>query len=149
MKQHPALVAITTDKSKINIAYVHHFLSTESYWSKGIPRETVVKAIDNSLCFVVLKDEVQIGFARVITDYTTFAYLADVFIDARHRGLGYSKILVAEILRNPQLQGLRRWMLMTADAHSLYEQFGFSVLSKPERAMEISVPDVYTKAEKQ
>ncbi|WP_224999800.1 GNAT family N-acetyltransferase [Cesiribacter sp. SM1] len=144
-----AAVVISTDKSKINIDYVHHFLSTKSYWAKGIPSETVAKAINNSLCFVVLKNDVQIGFARVITDYTTFAYLADVFIDPGHRGFGYSKILVAEIVGNPQLQGLRRWMLMTADAHSLYEQFGFSMLAKPERAMEISNPDIYTKAERQ
>lgn len=143
MMQHADSVTITTDRSKINLDFVHNFLSRESYWAKGIPRETVARAIDHSMCFVVLKDEVQIGFARIITDYTTFAYIADVFIDTRHRGLGYSKRLVAEMMHHPQLQGLRRWMLMTVDAHSLYEQFGFSALAKPDRAMEISDPDIY------
>ena len=120
------MIEITTDQSKIDIPFVHNYLSEVSYWAKGIPLELVEKSIQNSMCFSVLKNEKQIGFARVITDYTTFAYLADVFIDENFRGFGYSKKLMNFIMNHPDLQGLRKWMLMTKDAHGLYKQFNFS-----------------------
>lgn len=137
---------ISTDKSLLNIALIHDFL-THSYWAKGIPRETVESSIDGSLCFgVYLKqqDELQqVGFARMITDKTTFAYLADVFILPEYRGQGLSKALMQYILAYPQLQGLRRIILATADAHGLYRQFGFTALDKPERIMQLHRPNVY------
>ena len=116
-----------------------------SYWAAGIPEETVRRAIEGSLCFGVYWGGRQLGFARIISDYATFAYLADVFITPEFRGLGLSKALMAFIVEHPKLQGLRRWMLATADAHGLYEQFGFKALARPERIMEISRPDIYTR----
>ena len=133
---------ITTDKKKIDIEYVHSFL-TRSYWSEGIPLETVRKAIENSLCFSVFMNDKQIGFARMVTDKATFAYLADVFIDEEFRGKGISKKLMKTIMFHPDLQGLRRIMLATRDAHSLYSQFGFLPMNNPERWMQIHNPDVY------
>jgi len=138
-------IEITTNRSRINLDYVHHYLSEKLYWAKGIPKEVVEKSIQNSICFSVFLNEKQIGFARVITDHATFAYLGDVFIDEDFRGLGFSKKIMQFILDYTDLQGLRRWMLMTWDAQSLYEQFGFSVSPKPEQVMEISVKDVYQK----
>lgn len=130
------MLTISTDKSLLNIPLIHHYLSTESYWAKNIPIEIVKTAIENSLCFGVYIDGQQMGFARLITDYATFGYLADVFVLADYRGKGYSKALMAEILAHPSLQGLRVWGLRTADAHGLYAQYGFSPLAKPERGME-------------
>ncbi len=137
------MIKITTDPSKIDVAFVHHYLSEISYWAKGIPLSLVEKSIQNSMCFSVLKNEKQIGFARVVTDYATFAYLADVFVDENFRGHGYSKELMAFIMSHPDLQGLRRWMLMTKDAHGLYKQFDFSKMKKPENAMEIRLENPY------
>ena len=137
------MIKITTNKSKIDVAFVHHYLSEISYWAKGIPLALVEKSIQNSMCFSVFKNEKQIGFARVVTDYTTFAYLADVFIDENHRGHGYSKELMAVIMNHQELQGIRRWMLMTNNAHGLYEQFNFSKMKKPENAMEIRLEKPY------
>ncbi len=137
------MIKITTDPSKIDVAFVHHYLSEISYWAKGIPLSLVEKSIQNSMCFSVFENEKQIGFARVVTDYATFAYLADVFVDENFRGHGYSKELMAFIMSHPDLQGLRRWMLMTKDAHGLYEQFNFSKLKKPENAMEIRLENPY------
>ena len=131
------MVEISTEKNRLNIPLIYKYLSEESYWGKGIPLSTVETAIDNSLCFGVYLNDEQIGFARVITDMATFSYLADVFILNNFKGLGYSKQLVKTILNHPDLQGLRRWMLGTVDAHTLYEKFGFTALSKPERMMEI------------
>ena len=122
---------------------VHAFLSQEAYWSKNIPRDLVEKAIANSFCFSAFIEDRQIGFARVVSDAATFAYLADVFVLPEFRGRGISKKLMQSVQTHPELQGLRRWMLMTADAHKLYESFGFTALSKPDRAMEISKPDIY------
>ena len=133
---------ITTDKSKIDATYVHHFLS-QSYWAKGIPMETVQKSIEGSLCFSLFYPNQQIGFARVITDEATFAYLADVFIDENFRGRGLSKWLMEIIVSYPSLQGLRRFLLATRDAHNLYKQFGFEPLKNTDRWMEIHKPDVY------
>ena len=125
---------ISTDKNKINIEYVHDFLS-HSYWSPGVPIETVTKAMNGSLCFGVYDNDKQIGYARMVTDTATFAYLADVFIDENYRGKGLGKWLVKTILAHPELQGLRRIMLATKDAHALYEQVGFTAINNPERYM--------------
>jgi len=133
---------ISTDKSQINLAYVHQFLS-HSYWAQNIPVEVVRRSVEGSLCFAVLYEQEQIGFARVITDEATFAYLADVFIDERFRGMGLSKWLMEVILGYPGLQGLRRFLLATRDAHGLYRQFGFASLTFADRWMQIHQPDVY------
>lgn len=133
---------ISTEKSKINIEYVHNFLS-RSYWSSGIPVKTVKKAIKGSLCFGVYHSDKQIGFARMITDRATFAYLADVFIDENYRRKGLSKWLMQAIMAHPDLQGLRRIMLPTKDAHGLYKKYGFTPLTSEERWMQIHNPEVY------
>ena len=133
---------ISTDKSKIDIATVHRFLS-QTYWAEGIPIEIVKRGVDNSLCFAIYRGERLIGFARVITDFATFAYLADVFILPKERGKGLSKWLMRVILDHPRLQGLRRFTLATRDAHGLYAQFGFTPFDKPERWMERHAPDIY------
>jgi GNAT superfamily N-acetyltransferase len=134
------------DPSRIDLAYVHAFL-TRSYWSPGIPRATIEKAISNSLTFGVYgAGGAQCGFARVVTDRATYAYIADVFVDESQRGHGLGKLLMRAIRSHPDLQGLRRWALATRDAHGLYRQFGFQDLSHPERHMEIVDPDVYKRA---
>jgi GNAT superfamily N-acetyltransferase len=127
---------ISTDKSKLNIAQVHRYLSTESYWAKNIPLQKVAHCIEHSFCFGVYKNDEQVGFARLITDYTTFAYLADVFIIQQYRGMGLSKWLMQFITTNAEVQGLRRWMLATRDAHGLYTQFGFVPPDKPESILQ-------------
>lgn len=131
---------ISTDKNLLDFEIIFYYLGTESYWAKGIKAETLRTAIDNAMCFGVYHDKKQIGFAKVVTDKATFAYLADVFILEQHRGLGLSKWLVQTIKQHPDLQGLRRWMLATADAHGLYAQFGFEPVSTPERWMQIFTP---------
>jgi GNAT superfamily N-acetyltransferase len=136
---------ITTDKNKINTNYVHLFL-THSYWAESIPMETVKRSIDSSLCFSVFYLHQQIGFARVITDEATFGYIADVFIDENFRGKGLSKWLMQIIVNYPSLQGLRRLLLATRDAHELYSQFGFSQLTFTDRWMHVHTPDVYKKS---
>ena len=133
---------ISTDRQRIDIATVHAFL-TQSYWSPGIPREVVERAIANSLCFGVYHGAQQVGFARVVTDKATFAYLADVFILESHRGNGLSKWLMGFITGHEELQGLRRFLLATKDAHGLYAQFGFEALANPSLIMESLKPDVY------
>ena len=125
---------ISTDKNKIDVDYVHSFLS-QSYWSPGAPISVVKKAMKGSLCFGVYFRNRQIGYARMVTDKATFAYLADVFIDEDHRGKGLAKWLVEMILAHPQLRGLRRILLATKDAHKLYEQCGFTAINNPERYM--------------
>jgi len=136
-------ILISTNRADVDLDVVHAFLSQEAYWSKNIPRAIVQKAIENSYCFSAFIDNKQIGFARVVTDAATFAYLADVFVLPEFRGHDISKKLIQSVQSHPDLQGLRRWMLMTADAHTLYESYGFSALAKPDRAMEISKPDIY------
>ena len=131
------------NKELLKINAVHHFLSEESYWAKNIPLETVEKSIKNSLCFGIYKDNEQAGFARWITDKATFAYLCDVYVTEKYRGLGLSKKLMAFMIFHPDLQGLRRYQLATLDAHELYRQFGFSELKNPERQMAIVVENVY------
>jgi len=133
---------LSTDKSKIDIEAVHHFLS-RSYWAENIPLELVQKSIDNSLCFAVYHQQRLVGFARVISDLTTFAYLADVFIIPEERGKGLAKWLMSVIMEDPRLRGLRRFTLATRDAHGLYSQFGFTPFDKPDRWMQKHDPDVY------
>jgi GNAT superfamily N-acetyltransferase len=136
--------SISTDKGNLQIAVIHHYLSVESYWAKHIPIETVKQSIENSFCFGVYFKNEQVGFARVITDYTTFGYLADVFILEAHRGKGLSKWLMEFIMAHPKLQGLRRFCLATRDAHGLYTQYGFKPIVKPENFMEIKHDNFYT-----
>ncbi len=135
------------DKSKIDVVAVHHFLSTGSYWALGIPIETVRKSIAHSLCFGIYKENQQVGFARWITDCATFAYLADVYVDEEFRGNGLSKKLMTLMLFHPDLQGLRRYMLATRDAHDLYSQYGFKPLENPENIMGITIKDIYKNQE--
>jgi GNAT superfamily N-acetyltransferase len=135
---------ISTDPKHIDLDVVHGFL-TNSYWAKGISREVVARSIENSLCFGIYDNEVQVGFARVVSDYATFAYVADVFVLESHRGRGLSKWLMECTIGHPALQNLRRWVLLTRDAHGLYSQFGFATLKSPERYMELHQPDVYAK----
>ena len=127
---------ISSDPARLNLDVVHRYLSEESYWAGGIPRAMVERAVAHSLCFGVYAPEGQVGFARVVSDRATFAYLADVFVLSAHRGRGLSKRLMAAVTAHPELQGLRRWMLATADAHGLYRQHGFAALARPERFME-------------
>jgi len=135
-------ITISTDKTKLNIPLIHKFLSEDSYWAKKIPLDVVERGIENSLNFGVYYSEKQIGYARVVTDYASFAYMADVFILPEYRGNGYSKQLVQFILQYPSLQGLRRWMLGTADAHTLYQKYGFKELANPDRFLEIAHPKI-------
>ncbi|OWY20328.1 N-acetyltransferase [Sphingobacteriales bacterium UPWRP_1] len=134
---------ISTNKLRLQVCTIHHFLCHHSYWAKNISLETVQQSIDHSLCFGLYYHAKQVGFARVITDFTTFAYLADVFILPPFRGLGLSKWLMQVITQYPQLQQLRRWMLATADAQTLYAQYGFTPLANPSRIMEKHNPLVY------
>lgn len=134
---------ITTDAAAVDVNVVHQFLSVESYWAKGISRETVARSLQHSICFSVLHEGALIGFARVTSDHATVAYVGDVFVLPAHRGRGLSKWLMECITTHPELQGLRRWMLATADAHGLYAKFGFTPLKAPARWMEKHDPDVY------
>lgn len=127
---------ISTDNGRLDIPVIHDFISNQSYWALGRKIETVQRALDNSLNFGLYKNNQQIGFARVVTDYCTFAWLADVFIVDEYRGQGLSKWLMEVITNHPDLTDLRRWVLATRDAHGLYRQFGFSELLQPERWME-------------
>ena len=145
---HPALpegYVVSADPALLDLEVIHGFIS-QSYWAKDMPRALAERMIRNSLCFGVYHHGAQVGFARVISDYTTFAYLADVFILPEHRGRGLSKALMSAILAHPDLQGLRRWMLVTLDAHGLYEQFGFTPVAHPERHMEIHHAGLYQRA---
>ncbi len=134
---------VSTDKARLDCALIHEFLSRRSYWARGIPLETVNRSIEHSLCFGLYRTGRQAGFARVITDYATFAWLADVFVIESERSSGLGQKLVAAVVAHPQLQGLRRFMLATADAHGLYQRFGFTPLKQSERFMEIHEPNPY------
>ncbi|CAN5415174.1 GNAT family N-acetyltransferase [soil metagenome] len=134
---------ISTDRNRLQIDEIHRFLSEESYWAKERTREQTEIAINNSLPFGVYKGENQIGFARVVTDFATFAYLGDVYILEDFRGQGLSKWLMEVIINHPDLQGFRRWILATKDAHTLYQKFEFSALRFPERWMEKTAPNAY------
>jgi GNAT superfamily N-acetyltransferase len=141
MKRVP-VYEITLDRARIDVAAAHAFLST-SYWSPGVPIAVVRKAIENSVCVAALSDGKQVGLARAVTDRATFAYLADVYVLDEHRGRGLSRRMVQELLAHPDLQGLRRILLVTRDAHGIYEKFGFKPLANPARMMELHNPDVY------
>ncbi|MCE3228871.1 MAG: family acetyltransferase [Bacteroidetes bacterium] len=134
---------ISDDKSRLDVDLIHTYLSKESYWAQNIPFERVKKSIDGSVCFGVYHNSKQIGFARVITDHSSFGYLADVFILEPYRGKGLSKELMKFIMDYPGFKDYRRFMLATRDAHELYKQFGFTPLSTPERFMEIKPFEKY------
>ena len=150
---------ISTDKNKLHVGFIHNYLCNESYWAKNIPVAVVKKTIDGSCCFGLYKTkhmesnaiekklpgDKQVGFARVVTDYATFAYLADVFIVEEYRGKGLATWMMEEIMKHKDLQGLRRWMLATRDAHGLYAKFGFLPLDKPERIMGFKPFEEYPK----
>ncbi len=133
---------VSTDPEKLDLTYIHGFLS-QTYWAQGIPREVVAKSMAHSLCFGLYRGVQQRGFARVITDYATFAYLADVFVDPAEQGQGYGRLLVRTILNEPRLQGLRRWHLLTRDAHGLYQSLEFSPVANPDVQMELVHPPAY------
>jgi GNAT superfamily N-acetyltransferase len=133
---------ISTDRSRLNIELIHDFLSNGSYWAIGRARDVVQCSIDNSLSFGIYWKNDQVGFGRVVTDYATFAWIADVFVLPQHRGQGLSKWLMELMLSHPKLQGFRRWVLATKDAHRLYQRYGFIPLHRPERWMERPDPNM-------
>ncbi|HKF23951.1 MAG TPA: GNAT family N-acetyltransferase [Candidatus Angelobacter sp.] len=135
---------ISTDNTRLDVPAVHAFL-TASYWAKGIPLPVVERSVRNSICFGIYRGHEQVGFARVVSDRATFAYLADVYVLPGFRGRGLAKWLMECIMAHPDLQGLRRWSLLTRDAHRLYQAFGFEPLHAPERWMEKHDPDVYAR----
>ena len=135
-------LTVSTERARLDRDAIHEFLRG-SYWAKGIPREIVDRSIDNSLCFGLYDGNRLVGFARVITDSATFAYLSDVFVLESHRGRGLGTWFMETVLSHPDLQNLRRWMLATADAHGLYRRVGFTALSKPERIMEKLLANAY------
>jgi GNAT superfamily N-acetyltransferase len=136
--------SISTDPGRLDLDALHSYLA-HAYWCEGIPRQTLERAITNSLCFGLFHRKDQVGLARVVTDSATYAYLCDVYVLEAHRGKGLAKWLMECVMAHPALQGLRRFTLATRDAHGLYRQFGFRELSKPESKMEILRPDVYRK----
>lgn len=139
---------ISDRRDEMDVASIHNFLC-KTYWAEGIPKPVVEKAMKNSLCFGLFHDSKQVGFGRVVTDRATFAYLADVFVVPAYQGRGLGKWLISCVLAHPELQGLRRWLLATLDAHGLYEQNGFVALRNPDLFMEIHDPDIYQRKESQ
>lgn len=135
---------ISADKSKLDVPCIHSYLSGESYWARHIPEEVIRTSINNSFCAGAYQGPKQVGFGRLVTDYATFGYLADIFVDEAHRGRGLSKQIVSFILSQPFVGQLRRVMLGTRDAHGLYAQYGFVTLKNPGAFMEIHRPDIYT-----
>lgn len=136
---------LTTDKTKLDLHMIHKFLSGESHWAKNIPFDRVKKSVENSLCFGLFFNDNQVGFARVISDFSTIAYLGDLFILKEHRGKGLSRWMLEEIMNYPELRGLRRWILVTKDAHEVYQQYGWAMVARPENWLEIHDPEVYSK----
>ena len=136
---------ISTNKEKLDVDAIHDFLSTKAYWCLNIPRDKVQISIHNSVCFGVYEDKKQIGFARVITDFATIAYLGDVYVLEEYRGLGLSKWLMEIVMNHPNLQGLRRWILLTGDAHELYRKFGWTDIMDATKWMELHNKNVYSK----
>ncbi len=134
---------ISTDKTSLDITAIHRYLSEDAYWSRGIPRGIVERGIGNALCFGLYQGETQIGFARVISDYASFAYLCDVFILEPYRAQGLGKWLMSCVMAHPALQGLRNYLLFTKDAHGLYAHYGFTSIGNPERVMVKRDPDIY------
>ncbi|MFM2286041.1 MAG: hypothetical protein RLZZ543_1538 [Bacteroidota bacterium] len=149
MRRDLGQIMISDEQELLQVEKVHAYLSKESYWAKDIPYEIVKRSIENSLCWGVYHKGEQIGFARMISDYSTFAYLADVYILEAFRGNGLSKLLMHEIMAHPKMQGLRRIMLATRDAHGLYAQFGFAEPEHPRTLMQIVYPGIYTLSDKQ
>lgn len=137
---------ISTDKSELDLALIHTFLATGSSWAQGISFDLVRKSIEHSLCFGGYLGQAQVAFARVVSDFATFANLVDVFVLPAHRGRGYSKQVVEAVMAHPELQGLRRFTLATFDAHELYARFGFTPPHKPDTLMEIYKPGIYQSA---
>ena len=135
---------VTTETAELDVPLIHRFLSENTYWAKGIPFALVQRSIDHSLCFGGFLGNSQVAFARVISDYTTFANLVDVFVLPEHRGKGHGKSLMATVFAHPQLQGLRRFTLATGDAHGLYAQYGFTAPLNPQSLMERYLPDIYS-----
>jgi len=133
---------ISTDKTRLDLAIIHDFISNHSYWGRGRRIKTVQRSLDHSLNFGIFKKDQQVGFARVVTDFATFAWIADVFILEEHRGQGLAEWLMKSILSHPELQGFRRWVLATKDAHELYRKFGFQELKRPERWLERPDPQM-------
>ena len=129
------MITVSTDKNRLNVPFIQRFLK-DIYWAAGRTLEEVQTTIEYSFCFGIFLDDQQIGFARVITDYVVFAYVMDVFIDEKHRGKGYSSILIDNMLKEPQLKEVKIWRLATSDAHFLYNKFGFNALAHPEKMME-------------
>ncbi|SNR63156.1 Acetyltransferase (GNAT) domain-containing protein [Maribacter sedimenticola] len=142
---HKSDFTISTDRKKLDIDSIHNFLAKETDWSNNIPKNTLKTSIENSLNFGLYYKNKQIGFARIISDYATIAYLGDVYILKEYRGKGLSKWLINEIMEHPNLQGLRRWILLTNTAEWLYKKFGFKELPHPEFYMEKHDPNVYNK----
>jgi GNAT superfamily N-acetyltransferase len=138
----PSGYEISTERERFDVDRIHGFLSS-TYWARGVPRSVIETSIQNSLCFGAFLGGEQVGFARVITDRATFGYIADVFVLPEHRGRGVAKLLIRAILGHPELQGLRRFLLATRDAHRLYAQFGFQPLPNPEDFMTIHDPNPY------
>jgi GNAT superfamily N-acetyltransferase len=134
---------ISTERGRLDVEMIHRFLA-DSYWAKHIPRSLVEKAINNSLCFGAYTTAAQVGFGRVITDYATFAYVADVFVLPKHRKQGIGRLLISAMLAHRDLSGFRRWLLATKDAHGLYQKFGFSPLIEPSNFLTIHHPAVYS-----
>ena len=139
---------VTSDPSKLDIDAIYDFLS-HCYWSEGVPREIVERAIKHSICFGLFEDTQQIGFARVISDRATYAYLCDVYVLDSYRGKGLGTWMMSCVMKHPELQGLRRFTLLTRDAHGLYQKFGFAAAKNPSRYMEIHVADIYKKLQKE
>jgi GNAT superfamily N-acetyltransferase len=135
---------VSTDQAKLDVDAVHAFLAA-SYWATGIPHDVVERSLRNALCFGLYDDAEQVGLVRVVTDLATVAYVGDVYVLPEHRGRGLSKWMMECVMAHPDLQHLRRWMLITRDAHGLYRQFGFRELKRPEGFMELHNPDVYKK----
>ena len=133
---------ISTDNERLDLAIIHDFISNHSYWGRGRRIKTVQRSLDHSLNFGIFKNDQQVGFARVVTDFATFAWVADLFILEGHRGQGLAKWLMKSILSHPELQGFRRWVLATKDAHELYRKFGFQELKRPERWLERPDPQM-------
>jgi GNAT superfamily N-acetyltransferase len=138
---------ISTDRTELDLDVIYDFISQKSYWGAGRPRKVIFKSVQNSLCFGIYKNDEQVGFARVVTDYATFAWVADVFVVEAHRGKGLSKWVMQIIITHPDLQGFRRWALATKDAHDLYKKYGFTELLHPERWMERHDPTAVEKSD--
>ena len=139
--------SVSNNRQELDIALIHRFLSDDTAWARGIPRATVERAIEHSLCFGGYIDDAQVAFARVISDYATFANLVDVFVLPQYRGRGHGKSLMQAVMSHPQLQGLRRFTLATADAHGLYAEFGFTPPQRPQSLMERYFPHIYADAD--